>query len=219
RVRIELFTAEEANKLAVDIRPRLERLVEKKREFDGLEKRMSILLVATSGAAPENPDARELRSLEEKRRRLGGSIGKAGHELHESISEFADFAGDSFKLSQLAAAEDQAQYIVFCGVHFMAESADVLAQPQQTVILPDLKAGCSMADMASLDDVEDAWDLLLAEHGDTFTPITYMNSSAALKAFCGARGGIVCTSSNAHAALEWAWARKPRVLFFPDQHL
>jgi len=101
----------------------------------------------------------------------------------------------------------------------MAESADVLAQPHQTVILPDLKAGCSMADMATLDDVEDAWDQLVAGSGDTFTPITYMNSSAAIKAFCGARGGVVCTSSNAQAALEWAWARKPRVLFFPDQHL
>jgi quinolinate synthase len=101
----------------------------------------------------------------------------------------------------------------------MAESADVLAQPHQTVVLPDLKAGCSMADMATLDDVEDAWDQLLAEHGDTFTPITYMNSSAAIKGFCGARGGIVCTSSNARAALDWAWARKPRVLFLPDQHL
>ncbi len=141
------------------------------------------------------------------------------HYQRESIIEFADFRGDSFKLSQLAAAQRDAEWIVFCGVHFMAESADVLAQPHQTVILPDVKAGCSMADMATLDDVEDAWDQLLAEHGDTFTPITYMNSSAAIKAFCGARGGAVCTSSNAKQALEWAWARKPRVLFLPDQHL
>jgi len=154
------------------------------------------------------------------KRTLGRRAVILGHHYQrESIIEFADLRGDSFKLSQQAAAQSAATFIVFCGVHFMAESADVLAQPHQTVILPDLKAGCSMADMASLDDVEDAWDQLLAEWGDTFTPITYMNSSAALKAFCGARGGVVCTSSNARAALEWAWARKPRVLFFPDQHL
>ncbi|HXS83952.1 MAG TPA: quinolinate synthase NadA [Methylomirabilota bacterium] len=154
------------------------------------------------------------------KRTLGRRAVILGHHYQrESIIEFADLRGDSFKLSQQAATQSAATFIVFCGVHFMAESADVLAQPHQTVILPDLKAGCSMADMASLDDVEDAWDQLLAEWGDTFTPITYMNSSAALKAFCGARGGVVCTSSNARAALEWAWARKPRVLFFPDQHL
>lgn len=154
------------------------------------------------------------------KRKLGKLAVILGHHYQrEGIIEFADFRGDSFKLSQLAAAQAAAKYIVFCGVHFMAESADVLAQPHQTVILPDLKAGCSMSDMATLDDVEDAWDQLLAEHGDTFTPVTYMNSSAAIKAFCGARGGVVCTSSNARAALEWAWARKPRVLFLPDQHL
>jgi quinolinate synthase len=154
------------------------------------------------------------------KRSLGKRCVILGHHYQrESIIEFADFRGDSFKLSQLAAAQAEAQFIVFCGVHFMAESADVLAHPHQTVILPDLKAGCSMADMATLDDVEDAWDQLLAEHGDTFTPLTYMNSSAAIKAFCGARGGVVCTSSNARQALEWAWARKPRVLFLPDQHL
>ena len=154
------------------------------------------------------------------KRSLGKRCVILGHHYQrEGIIEFADFRGDSFKLSQLAAAQPDAQYIVFCGVHFMAESADVLAQPHQIVILPDLKAGCSMSDMATLDDVEDAWDQLLAEHGDTFTPITYMNSSAAIKAFCGARGGVVCTSSNARQALEWAWARKPRVLFLPDQHL
>ncbi|HXJ67282.1 MAG TPA: quinolinate synthase NadA, partial [Verrucomicrobiae bacterium] len=166
-------------------------------------------------------DAETIRSRTwAAKRALGRRTVILGHHYQrEGIIEFADFRGDSFKLSQLAAAQAEARFIVFCGVHFMAESADVLAQPHQTVILPDVRAGCSMADMASLDDVEDAWDQLVAEHGDTFTPITYMNSSAALKAFCGARGGVVCTSSNARAALEWAWARKPRVLFFPDQHL
>jgi quinolinate synthase len=154
------------------------------------------------------------------KRRLGERCVILGHHYQrEAIIEFADFRGDSFKLSQLAASQDKADTIVFCGVHFMAESADVLAQPHQRVVLPDIKAGCSMADMATLEDVEDAWDQLLAEHGDTFTPITYMNSTAAIKAFCGARGGVVCTSSNAKQALEWAWARKPRVLFLPDQHL
>src|ERR1044072_3682655 len=154
------------------------------------------------------------------KRRLGTSCVILGqHYQREAIIEFAAFRGDSYTRSQLAAEQREAIYIVFCGVHFMAESADGLARPHQTVVLPDLKAGCSRADMATLDDVEDAWDQLLAEHGDTFTPITYMNSSAAIKAFCGARGGVVCRSSNAREALAWAWARKPRVLFLPDQHL
>ena len=154
------------------------------------------------------------------RLRLGRRVVILGHHYQrESIIEFADFRGDSFKLSQLAAAQKEAQYIVFCGVHFMAESADVLRQPHQTVILPDIKAGCSMADMAVIEDVEEAWDRLTARHGETIVPITYMNSTAALKAFCGARGGVVCTSSNARAVLDWAWGQKPRAFFFPDQHL
>ena len=154
------------------------------------------------------------------KRALGKRVVILGHHYQrESVVEFADFRGDSFKLSQLAAASSGAEFIVFCGVHFMAESADVLRAAHQTVLLPDLKAGCSMADMADIEDVEDAWELLEAAHGQTITPITYMNSTAALKAFCGERGGVVCTSSNARAVLEWAWARKPRVFFFPDQHL
>jgi quinolinate synthase len=154
------------------------------------------------------------------RTRLGRRAVILGHHYQrESIIEFADFRGDSLKLSQLAAAQTEAEFIVFCGVHFMAESADVLRQPHQTVILPDLKAGCSMADMAVIEDVEEAWERLTARHGETFVPVTYMNSTAALKAFCGARGGVVCTSSNARAVLEWAWSRAQRVFFFPDQHL
>jgi quinolinate synthase len=154
------------------------------------------------------------------KRKLGRSTVILGHHYQrESVMEYADFRGDSLKLSQLAAAQDGAEFIVFCGVHFMAESADVLRQPHQAVILPDLKAGCSMADMAVIEDVEEAWERLTAVHGDTIVPVTYMNSSAALKAFCGARGGVVCTSSNARAVLEWAWARKSRAFFFPDQHL
>ena len=154
------------------------------------------------------------------KRRLGRKAVILGHHYQrEGIVEFADFRGDSFKLSQLAAEQHEAETIVFCGVHFMAESADVLRQDHQAVVLPDLKAGCSMADMAARVDVDDAWDMLVRAHGDVFTPVTYMNSTAALKAFCGARGGVVCTSSNAAQVLDWAWARKPKVFFFPDQHL
>jgi quinolinate synthase len=166
-------------------------------------------------------DAGTIRSrTREARAKLGERAVILGHHYQrEAIVEFADHRGDSFKLSQLAAAQERAEYIVFCGVHFMAESADVLRREHQTVVLPDLKAGCSMADMATLDDVEEAWDALVRAHGDVFTPVTYMNSTAAIKAFCGARGGVVCTSSNAAKVLEWAWARKPKVVFFPDQHL
>jgi quinolinate synthase len=154
------------------------------------------------------------------KRALGPRAVILGHHYQrESVIEFADLRGDSFKLSQLAAAQQDAEFIVFCGVHFMAESADILRRPHQTVVLPDLKAGCSMADMAVIEDVEEAWDRLTAVHGGTLVPVTYMNSSAALKAFCGERGGVVCTSSNAGAVLAWAWARKARVFFFPDQHL
>jgi quinolinate synthase len=154
------------------------------------------------------------------RRELGPRVVILGHHYQrESVIEFADFRGDSLKLSQLAARQPEAEFIVFCGVHFMAESADILRAPHQAVILPDLKAGCSMADMATDEDVEDAWERLTAAHGDTLLPVTYMNSTAGLKAFCGARGGVVCTSSNARAVLEWAWERQPRVFFFPDQHL
>ena len=154
------------------------------------------------------------------KRRLGKRAVILGHHYQrESIVEFADFRGDSFKLSQLAAAQAEAEFIIFCGVHFMAESADVLRQAHQSVLLPDMKAGCSMADMAGIEDVEEAWDRLVRAHGEVFTPVTYMNSTAALKAFCGAHGGVVCTSSNAAQVLEWAWARKPKVFFFPDQHL
>jgi len=154
------------------------------------------------------------------KRALGRRVVILGHHYQrESVIEFADFRGDSFKLSQLAAAQADAATIVFCGVHFMAESADILRRPHQTVILPDLKAGCSMADMAVIEDVEEAWDRLTAVHGDTLCPVTYMNSSAALKAFCGERDGVVCTSSNASAVMRWAWERQSRVFFFPDQHL
>ncbi|MBC8162605.1 MAG: quinolinate synthase NadA [Roseiflexaceae bacterium] len=147
------------------------------------------------------------------------------HYQRDEIIQYADLRGDSFKLSELAAQRAVADYIVFCGVHFMAESADVLCQPHQQVILPNMAAGCSMADMAHPDDVLNAWEelteLLGPQQGarQPLVPVTYMNSAAALKSFCGERNGVVCTSSNAPRVLEWAFERGERVLFFPDQHL
>jgi quinolinate synthase len=152
--------------------------------------------------------------------KLGASTVILGHHYQrDEVVRFAGFTGDSYKLSK-AAAETNAKYIVFCGVHFMAESADVLGRDGQQVILPDLNAGCSMADMAEISQVEACWEALekLGLTGDMI-PLTYMNSTAAIKAFCGERGGLVCTSSNARAAFEWAFARGKRTLFLPDQHL
>src|SRR5215216_2684366 len=141
------------------------------------------------------------------------------HYQREDIIQFADFRGDSFKLSQWAAQQREAEFIVFCGVHFMAEAADILRAPHQKVILPNMAAGCSMADMAAPDDLYSAWDELTEAGVTDIIPVTYMNSAASLKAFCGRNGGIVCTSTNARAVLEWAFARGRRVFFFPDQHL
>ena len=154
------------------------------------------------------------------RAKLGSTTVLLGHHYQrDEVIRFADFTGDSYKLSKIA-AETDAKYIVFCGVHFMAESADVLGRDGQQVILPDLNAGCSMADMAEISQVEVCWDALelLGLDGETI-PLTYMNSTAAIKAFCGEHGGLVCTSSNARAAFEWAFARGKRILFLPDQHL
>ena len=172
-------------------------------------------------------DAAELdRRIQAARRALGTRLLILGHHYQrDEIIKYADLRGDSFKLSELAAARPEADYIVFCGVHFMAESADTLAQPHQQVILPNMAAGCSMADMAHIDDILDAWDALGDVYGpqagllQPVIPVTYMNSTAALKSFCGERGGVVCTSSNAEKVLRWALDRGERVLFFPDQHL
>jgi len=158
--------------------------------------------------------------ITEARARLGATTVILGHHYQrDEVVRFADFTGDSYKLSKTA-AESDARYIVFCGVHFMAESADVLAREGQQVILPDLNAGCSMADMAEISQVEDCWDALerAGLAGETI-PVTYINSTAAIKAFCGEHGGLVCTSSSARAAMEWAFARGKRILFLPDQHL
>ncbi|HEV3213055.1 MAG TPA: quinolinate synthase NadA [Acidimicrobiales bacterium] len=158
---------------------------------------------------------------------LGDRLLILGHHYQkDEVMRWADARGDSFGLSRLAADHHDAQYVVFCGVHFMAESADLLTGPHQRVVLPDLAAGCSMADMADIDQVEEAWDAIGAVADlDRVVPITYMNSTAALKAFVGRHGGAVCTSSNARRVLEWALADQPdrpgadKVLFFPDQHL
>ncbi len=161
---------------------------------------------------------------------LGDRVVVLGHFYQrEEVVAHADYVGDSFQLANAALTQPQAEAIVFCGVHFMAETADLLSRPDQAVILPNLAAGCSMADMASIDEVEDCWEQLADLYGDLDTPgadglvpvvpVTYMNSSAAIKGFVGRHGGIVCTSSNARTVLEWAFARGRRVLFFPDQHL
>jgi quinolinate synthase len=171
--------------------------------------------------SPSDPDL--VARARAARATLGERAFILGHHYQrDEVIQFADVTGDSFKLARDAAGRPEAEFIVFCGVHFMAESADILTSPQQQVILPDLAAGCSMADMARLAQVEDCWDALTdAGLAERVVPITYMNSSADIKAFCGRHGGAVCTSSNADVALEWAFAQKPdaQVLFLPDQHL
>jgi quinolinate synthase len=166
------------------------------------------------------PDQSMDDRIAQARATLGSSTILLGHHYQrDEVIRFADYTGDSYKLSK-AAAETGAQYIIFCGVHFMAESADVLGRTGQQVILPDLNAGCSMADMAEISQVEACWDALTRFNlSDDTIPLTYMNSTAAIKAFCGEHGGLVCTSSNARAAFEWAFERGKRILFLPDQHL
>ena len=189
---------------------------------------------AGAPAQPVIPEEYQHASAEELDRRiaaakqtLGDCVVVLGHFYQrDEIVKHADFLGDSFQLARAARSKPEAEAIVFCGVHFMAETADILSGDHQSVILPNLAAGCSMADMADEDSVEEAWEQLMDLLGETtedglqsVLPVTYMNSSAALKAFCGRHGGIVCTSSNAATVLEWAFERGQRVLFFPDQHL
>ena len=166
------------------------------------------------------PDDEMAERIARARADLGSRLLILGHHYQrDEVIRFADHTGDSFKLARQAADRSEADYIVFCGVHFMAESADVLSAPHQQVILPDLAAGCSMADMAEADQLEVCWEELRALGADDVVPVTYINSAAAIKAFCGERGGVVCTSSNAGPTLEWAWRRGRRILFLPDQHL
>ncbi|HEX4713594.1 MAG TPA: quinolinate synthase NadA [Ktedonobacteraceae bacterium] len=200
------------------------------------EERVLPLLSSTSRArqsATPRIDAIPLAYAEMDGEELDGRIAAARAELgqrlvilghhyqRDEIIKYADYRGDSFKLAQQAAARPEADYIVFCGVHFMAESADVLSAPHQKVILPNPAAGCSMADMANIAEVEECWELLLDQLGEDagIIPVTYMNSAANLKAFCGRHGGAVCTSSNAPKVMQWAFSQGKRVLFFPDEHL
>ncbi|WP_167137998.1 quinolinate synthase NadA [Diaminobutyricimonas sp. TR449] len=184
------------------------------------------------GALPEEYRTASADELERRiiaaKSRLGDRLVILGHFYQrDEVVRHADFVGDSFQLANAARTRPDAEAIVFCGVHFMAETADILAHPGQSVILPNLAAGCSMADMADIDSVTECWEQLEALYGTEpdatgrapVIPVTYMNSSAALKAFCGEHGGIVCTSSNAETVLDWAFERGQRVLFFPDQHL
>jgi quinolinate synthase len=168
------------------------------------------------------PDDTMDATIRAAREKLGTQTVVLGHHYQrDEVIRFADFTGDSYKLSK-AAAQSNARYLVFCGVHFMAETADILARPWQQVVLPDLNAGCSMADMAEIGQVEDCWESLerlRVTAGAGILPLTYMNSAADIKAFCGERGGLVCTSSSAREAFEWAFRRAGKILFLPDQHL
>ena len=167
-----------------------------------------------------SPDDLE-KNIREARAALGSKVVILGHHYQrDEVIQFADMRGDSFKLSQFAAEQNEAEFIIFCGVHFMAETADILSTSEQKVILPNLTAGCSMADMAQTDDVLDCWDDLTDIMGSNqIVPITYMNSTADIKSLCGENDGIVCTSSNAAATFEWAYAKGEKVLDLPDQHL
>jgi quinolinate synthase len=174
---------------------------------------------------PQEYTSLDAQALDERigiaRKKLGSRLVILGHHYQrEEVIKYADLQGDSFKLSRYAASLGDAEFIIFCGVHFMAETADILSSDDQRVILPNITAGCSMADMAPTDDVLDCWDDLAGLLGaEALTPITYMNSTADIKALCGRNGGIVCTSSNAGLVMEWAFARRDKVLFLPDEHL
>ncbi len=162
------------------------------------------------------------RRIVAARAKLASRVVILGHHYQRSeVIKFADYTGDSLKLAREAATRGEAEFIVFCGVHFMAESADIISAPRQRVILPDLAAGCSMADMAAPDQLEMCWRELeeMGIDHDRIVPVTYINSSAAIKAFCGGRGGVVCTSTNAAGVMKWAWDRGEKVLMLPDQHL
>jgi len=177
--------------------------------------------VSCAGELPAASDPGLVERARAARATLGSKVMILGHHYQrDEVIEFADITGDSFKLAQAAAENPQAEHIIFCGVHFMAESADVLTTADQKVILPDLAAGCSMADMASANQVDDCWNQL-TELGiaQKTIPVTYMNSSAAIKSFTGKNGGTICTSSNAKSAMDWAFTQGQKILFLPDQHL
>ncbi|WP_259370881.1 quinolinate synthase NadA [Streptomyces sp. SCUT-3] len=177
--------------------------------------------VECPGDLPAASDPDLVERARAAKAKLGDKVFVLGHHYQrDEVIQFADVTGDSFKLARDAAARPQAEYIVFCGVHFMAESADILTRDDQQVVLPDLAAGCSMADMATAEQVAECWDVLTeAGVAQDTVPVSYMNSSADIKAFTGRHGGTICTSSNAKRALEWAFGQGEKVLFLPDQHL
>jgi len=177
--------------------------------------------VSCTGELPEASDPTLVERAKVARAALGDRALILGHHYQrDEVIDFADITGDSFKLAQSAAAQSSAEYIIFCGVHFMAESADILTSSKQKVILPDLAAGCSMADMATANQVEKCWqELTEVGVADRTIPVTYMNSSAAIKSFTGEHGGTICTSSNAQKTMEWAFTQGEKILFLPDQHL
>jgi quinolinate synthase len=161
-----------------------------------------------------------VRRVWEIKEKLGKDLFLPGHHYQkDEVVQFSDATGDSLQLAQIAERNKEAKYIVFCGVHFMAETADILTENHQIVILPDMRAGCSMADMADIHQTERAWEKLQEVYGDTILPMTYVNSTAAIKAFCGKHGGTTVTSSNAKQVVSWAFTQKERILFLPDQHL
>ena len=177
--------------------------------------------VSCTGELPDASDPQLVERAIAAKKALGSRALILGHHYQrDEVIQFADITGDSFKLAQAAAAQSEAEYIIFCGVHFMAESADILTGPHQKVILPDLAAGCSMADMATAAQVDQAWsELEKLGVANVTVPVTYMNSSAAIKSFTGKHGGTICTSSNAEKTLRWAFDKAEKVLFLPDQHL
>ncbi|TQR17761.1 quinolinate synthase NadA [Psychrobacillus soli] len=177
-----------------------------------------------SGTLPESYRNLSREQMEtriaEIKQQLGEKLFIPGHHYQkDEVIQFADTSGDSLQLAQICAANEKAEHIVFCGVHFMAETADILTTDSQKVYLPDMRAGCSMADMANIFQTDRAWDTLTETFGDTVVPLTYVNSTAAIKAFVGKNGGATVTSSNAHQMVKWAFTQKERILFLPDQHL
>lgn len=186
---------------------------------------MSMLeLIAHNTILPEKYKQMTTEEMEQRAREIKEKFGNklyipGHHYQRDEVIQFSDATGDSLQLAQESAKNEEADYIVFCGVHFMAETADILTKEQQKVILPDMRAGCSMADMANIEQTEVAWEALQNIFGDTILPLTYVNSTAAIKAFCGRNGGATVTSSNAKKMLEWAFTQKERILFLPDQHL
>lgn len=202
---------------ALDVQPTPLALLLLGREADPRSERG----VECPGDLPEPSDPGLVARARAAKEKLGDKVFVLGHHYQrDEVIQFADVTGDSFKLARDAAARPEAEYIVFCGVHFMAESADILTSERQQVVLPDLAAGCSMADMATAEQVAECWDVLTeAGIADGVVPVAYMNSSADIKAFTGRHGGTICTSSNAERALNWAFEQGDKVLFLPDQHL